>query len=193
MKIIFFNLVLGILTIDSTNILLREIDTYGDDKFSYIVNDEIKRYHDTSINIYVSILENYDNWIEIDNESKYSEIYNDVFGVNKTFLKRREYENQMLIEKIVQDDVVVYIMRNHFAGHFGCDLNNLIDLTWLQFYDINIANCKRKSSISSIIYSNDPIGYIKEDKLKNIFKLNKIESKRKLNTLMDKIISRKVN
>jgi hypothetical protein len=172
------------------------METYEEDLFSFIVNEEIRKYYDSRINVYVSILEDYDNWIIVDDsdvKNGYMNIYDDVFGQNKTFFKRRDYgDNEMLVEKIVNGDISVYLMRNHFAAHFGCDLDKMEDLSWLDFYDINIANCEKNNALSSVIYSNNPFDYIKEGKFKNILKLKKIENKRRLNRLMENIFLRKV-
>jgi hypothetical protein len=191
MKFILLNLVLGVIfCIDQSNIVLREIETFDEDQFSFIVNNEIKKYYNRNINIYVSVIEDFDNSVIIDNTTQYPYLYEDVFGFNKTFFKRRNYENETLIDKIVNDDINIYILRNHFAGHFGCDLGRVKDLTWLDFYDINIANCEKSSDVS-VIYSDDPTGYVKN--MTNILKLKKIEEKRRLNKLIDIIQNRKVN
>ena len=89
MKLILLILLGIVFTLDSTNILLREIETYEEDNFSYVTNNEIKKYYDRNINVFVSILEDYDNWISIDNVTQYQEIYSDLFGLNKTFYKRK--------------------------------------------------------------------------------------------------------
>jgi hypothetical protein len=189
------------------NIIQREIESqnYHNDKF--IITEEIKKYYSNDLEIYVSIIDpeiqnyKYIHKSEGNLKENYYNSYNDLFGNDFRYFRDSNMtmipttsensiklnQSEILLEKYEIPDnelkINVLIMRNYFFTSFSCEN---FDPSFIKFFDINIAMTDTCPFTGlNILIGKDYKRILNESYLK-------ISRKKRLNSLMSKLLNRNV-
>ena len=105
--IIIFIFLLFVKSSDSglKNIILRENENIKDQYFKYIISNEFESIYSKAIEIYISLIEDYENIKRI-NKDEYRESYSDLFGYSKNYFINKNYnDSEILVNKYCYDDI----------------------------------------------------------------------------------------